>query len=64
MKEVAIFVKSMSESPYIKSTYNSFSAISTASKINKLEERVNPRGDELNLVVLGSDFSDEFNGYI
>lgn len=42
LKEVAIFAKSLSDYAYIKSTYQSVTAASTAYKINKLEEDKKP----------------------
>lgn len=66
LKEVAIFHRSLSASPYIKSTYQSVTATSTYHKISKTGENLpdGPEGDEPNVVVLGSDFSDQFNGYM
>lgn len=66
LKEVAIFHRSLSASPYIKSTYQSITATSTNYKISQVNEDLpeGPYGDEKNVIVLGSDFSDEFNGYM
>lgn len=66
LKEVAIFHRSLSKSPYIKSTYQSVTATSTVHKISQTGEDLpeGAEGDEQNVVVLGSDFSDEFNGYM
>jgi len=66
LQQVAIFSRSLSASPYIKSTYQSVTATSTYYKISKTEEHLphGPEGDEPNVVVLGSDFSEEFNGYM
>lgn len=66
LKEVAIFHRSLSASPYIKSTYQSVTATSTHFKISQTNEELpeGPEGDEKNVIVLGSDFSDEFNGYM
>lgn len=64
LKEVAIFAKSLSDYPYIKSTYQSVTATNAAYEINKLGEDKKPEEDEHNVIVLGSDFSDEFCGYM
>jgi hypothetical protein len=66
LREVAIFHRSLSASPYIKSTYQSVTAKSTHFQIHQTGEDLpeGAEGDEPNLIVLGSDFSDEFNGYM
>jgi hypothetical protein len=66
LQEVAIFHRSLSASPYIKSTYQSVTATSTNFKISQANEELpeGPEGDEKNVVVLGSDFANEFNGYM
>lgn len=66
LKEVAIFAKSLSKSPYIRSTYQAATAPGVYSSIVKNGEDcwAAPQSEEKNLVVLGSDFSDEFAGYM
>lgn len=66
LQEVAIFTGTLSTDPYIRSTYQASTRIETFKKIHALGEDFNEARyrDEKNLVLLGSDFSEEFEGYM
>lgn len=65
LDNVAIFWKTLSDSPYIQATYQSLTSISLIDKINKKGLSFNSiwRNEE-NMIVIGSDFSEQFNGYM
>lgn len=66
LQEVAIFTRCLADNPHIRSTYQASTAINTYRRVNALKEDYNKaRGsDEKNVLILGSDFSEEFGGYM
>lgn len=66
LREVAIFTRCLADKPYIKSTYQASTAANTYKQVNALKEDYNKArlSDEKNVILLGSDFSEEFSGYI
>jgi len=63
---VAIFWKSLSANPYIKSTYDATTGPGVYKSIfeKNLDFNEAHQGQEENMIILGSDFSDEFCGYM
>lgn len=60
LQEVALFYRSFIDFPYIKSAYQAITAINTLRDINAVGEDIRTvrNGDEKNVIILGSDFSD------
>ena len=61
-----MFARCRSDVPYLRDTYNATLAPEAMLKINEAnEDHKDPYGsDELNVIFLGSDFSEENPGYM
>lgn len=67
LKECVIFTRSLSWGPYIRNTYDSTAKPRIFKELyDRQLDNVDPSADEHNIIMLGSDFSenDELSGYM